>query len=123
MNNLTYISVTKASYPKIMEAFFIMAHDACCTTTLNLPFPNEFLVLESYDLNKIEDIFNSLVQDEFEEFTIGDFDIKNQMMESNPDLNEADNLLFSFYRFYIEEDKENIEIAIPIGARDEKYIL
>jgi hypothetical protein len=115
--NLSYISVTKASHPKIMEAFFTMAHDVGATTTMDLPFPNKFFILDSYDLNKIENTLAALLEDEFEEFTIGDCNIRDQMMESNPNLNEVDNLLFSFYRFYIEEDEENIEIAIPIGAR------
>lgn len=114
---MNYISITKASHPKIMEAFLNMAHDACCTTTFDLPFPREFLVSNTYDINKIEYTLAALLEDEFEEFTIGDYDIINQMMKSNPNLNKVDNLLYSFYNFYIEEDEENTEFQIPIGAR------
>jgi hypothetical protein len=114
---MNYISITKASIILGWEAFLNMAHDACCTTTFDLPFPREFLVSNTYDINKIEYTLAALLEDEFEEFTIGDYDIRNQMMKSNPNLNKVDNLLFSFYNFYIEEDAGNIEIAIPIGAR------
>jgi hypothetical protein len=114
---MNYISVTKASHPKIMEAFFSTAHDHCCTTTFDLPFPKEFLISDTYNLNKIEYTLAALLENEFEDFTVGDYDTRNQMMESNPNLIEVDNLLESFYNFYIEEDAENTEIAIPIGAR------
>lgn len=110
-----YTLITKASHPKIMEAFFNIAYDAGCTTTAEQQFPEKFLVSNIYNVVEIEDTLSTLLIDEFSEFTMGDFDIRNQMIKDNNRLHEVDNLFYSFYTFYVEENDNLKEIHIPVA--------
>ena len=110
-----YTLITKASHPKLWEAFFSIAYDACGTTTEDRQFPEKFLISNVYNVNEIEDILSTLLKYEFDEFIMGDIDTRCQMLEDNNKLSPVDDLFYSFYTFYIEESENLNEIYVPIA--------
>lgn len=109
-----YTTITAKSHPKLHKALLNIAKDNLDVTRADETLPKAFNITDKFDIKSIEKSLDSLTRIEFEDFTIGDYDIRNSMLTAYPDLKEFTELSILFYQSFIKQDKTIKEITIEI---------
>jgi hypothetical protein len=104
------MKVSVTDFPTIYDAFYTIAHDAGATTIVE-PFPTEFDVDSSFDLDMIELALLATPDGDLQEFLVGDRDLANELIEFDSALKAAQTLMDKFYSAYIEGYYEGATIT------------